>query len=76
MNTPAGRATGIAVTILLLTLVGGALVAYLWEVLNRLFSGHFEPVRLLIAIPVAALLAVLLRYIARMIEGWYARRDA
>jgi hypothetical protein len=62
--------------ILLLVLVGGVLVAYLWETLNRLMAGFFEPVRLLISLPVLALFAGLLRIIARLIDGWQRQPEA
>jgi ABC-type proline/glycine betaine transport system permease subunit len=62
--------------ILMLVLVGGVLVAYLWETLNRLATGFVEPVRLLIAIPVLAIFALLLRYIARLVTRWDSQPDA
>lgn len=61
--------------ILLLVLVGGPLVAYLWETLNRLMAGFVEPVRLLIALPVLVLFALLLRFVARLVERWHAQPE-
>ena len=73
--THASNGTGRLVgAILLLVLLGVPFVAYLWETLNRLLSGIVEPVRLLIALPVAVVFLLLLRYIARTIDGWYAAR--
>lgn len=68
------RSTGtvrLMLPILLLALVGGLFVAYLWETLNRLMSGHFDPVRLLISIPVLVVFAYLLRYTARQVDRWH-----
>ncbi|MBR9988886.1 MAG: hypothetical protein KFH98_03975 [Gemmatimonadetes bacterium] len=62
--------------ILLLTLIGGVLVAYLWETLNRLFSLTFEPLRLLLSVPVLIVFVLLLRYVGRLVEGWSEQRDA
>lgn len=68
-----GRLVG---AILLLVVLGVPLVAYLWETLNRLFSGVVDPVRLLVSLPVALVFVLLLRYIARSIERWHAGRFA
>jgi hypothetical protein len=72
------RAAGmrLMLAILLLVLVGGVFVAYLWETLNRLMAGFFEPVRLLISLPVLLVFAGLLRIIARLIDGWQRQPDA
>jgi hypothetical protein len=61
--------------ILLLVLVGGPFVAYLWETLNRLMAGIIEPARLLISLPVLGLFALLLRLIARLVERWHAQPE-
>jgi hypothetical protein len=55
-------------TIALFALLGTPLVAFLWETLNRLMVGWFDPVRIAISIPVLVLLYFLLRYIARATE--------
>jgi hypothetical protein len=49
-------------------LVGVPITAYLWETLNRLMSGHVEPVRLAVSIPVLVLFAGLLAFLARSIR--------
>ena len=54
----------------LFVLVGFPLVAYLWESMNELCAGHVRPLQLLIAIPVAILLYLLLRFMARSIQSW------
>jgi hypothetical protein len=56
--------------ILALVLVGGALVAYLWETLNQLMKGHVDMTRVLVSLPVLAAFLLLLRFIARRVEGW------
>ncbi|MEX2571101.1 MAG: hypothetical protein WD737_07325 [Gemmatimonadota bacterium] len=58
--------------LLLLAVVGGLLVAYLWETLNRLLSGFIDPVRLLISIPVAVVFVLLLRSMGHAIERWHS----
>lgn len=55
-------------------IVGVPLVAYLWESLNQLFSGDIQPRRLLIALPVAVLLYLLLRFLSRSIQSWDSAR--
>lgn len=52
--------------IALFTLLGIPLVAYLWETLNRVMAGYFDPVRIGISIPVLLLFFVLLRFMARV----------
>lgn len=53
--------------------VGMPLVYYLWSVLNELLSGHVEWARLGLAVPVAAVFAVLLVLVVRAISRWEAR---
>jgi ABC-type proline/glycine betaine transport system permease subunit len=57
--------------ILGLVLVGGVLVAYLWETLNQLMTGYVDWVRVLVSLPVLAAFALLLRFIGRRVEGWH-----
>ncbi len=54
----------------LFVLVGFPLVAYLWEAMNELFAGRVRPTQLLIAVPVAVLLYLLLRFMARSVLSW------
>ncbi|HSH45256.1 MAG TPA: hypothetical protein VK966_05345 [Longimicrobiales bacterium] len=61
---------GLTVAILGLALVGGGLVAYLWETLNQLMAGFVDWSRLLISIPVLAVFLLLLRFIAGRVERW------
>jgi hypothetical protein len=58
-----GRLIGL---IAVFALLGTPLVAFLWETLNRLMTGWFEPVRVGISIPVLVILYLLLRYLARL----------
>jgi hypothetical protein len=59
------------IAILGLVLVGGVMVAYLWETLNQLMAGHVDWVRVLVSLPVLAVFLLLLRSIARRVEGWH-----
>ncbi len=61
--------------ILGLSLLGGVLIAYLWETLNRVLSLHFDPVRVLISVPVLLVFLLLLRFIARRVEAWWEEHD-
>jgi len=71
MADPAEPGIGkLAAWVLLLFLVGTPLIAYLWEVLNHLLSGRFEPLQLLIALPVGGLLWLVLRMMGRLIVKW------
>jgi ABC-type proline/glycine betaine transport system permease subunit len=65
----------LTIVILLLALLGGVLVAYLWETLNQLASGLIDLRRLLITVPVLAAFLLLLRYLARFIEGWHGETE-
>jgi hypothetical protein len=57
-----GRLVGM---IALYTVLGIPLVAFLWETLNRVMAGYFDPVRIGLSIPVLILFMVLLRFTAR-----------
>lgn len=72
MTTSRPGTTRLMLAILGLVLVGSALVAVLWDALNVLLGGVFDARRLLIALPVAIVFIVLLRYMARTIEAWHA----
>jgi hypothetical protein len=56
------------VTITVFALIGTPLVAFLWETLNRMMAGWFDPVRIAISIPVGVLLFVLLKLLARQTQ--------
>ncbi len=49
-------------------LIGVPLVAYLWETFSELLALRFQPIRLLIAIPVLALFSGLLYVLSRQIS--------
>jgi hypothetical protein len=68
---PRIAATRLTFAILLPVLVGGFIVAYLWETMNRLASGIVEPLRLLLALPALIGFAILLRYMARAVDRWH-----
>jgi hypothetical protein len=55
--------------IFLFVLLGIPLTAFLWETLNKLMAGYFDPVRIAASIPVLLLFAGLLVLVAR-----FARR--
>jgi len=63
-----------ALSIGLYVLLGFPLVAYLWHTLNVLFGGDFRPMQVLLALPVAVLLYLLLRSMARTVSGWEGER--
>lgn len=65
----------LAAGIFLLVLLGTPLTAYLWHSLNMLLHGDFDALALLIAVPVAVLFVVLLRFTWRVVEGWQAEKD-
>ncbi|MGI9190037.1 MAG: hypothetical protein ACR2F9_07815 [Longimicrobiaceae bacterium] len=50
----------------LFVLLGMPLVGYVWETLNRLLAGHFDPLRLAVSVPLLVLLVVLLRVLAAL----------
>jgi hypothetical protein len=54
--------------IALFTLIGTPLVAVLWETLNRVMAGWFDPFRIILSIPTLILLYLLLRYFGRVAE--------
>lgn len=54
--------------IALFTLVGTPLVAFLWETLNRVMAGWFDPFRIIVSIPTLVILYLLLRYLGRVAE--------
>lgn len=61
--------------IFLLVLLGTPLTAYLWHTLNKLLQGQIDARTLLIAVPVAALFIVLLRFTWRVVERWQAEKQ-
>jgi hypothetical protein len=52
----------------LFALLGTPLVAFLWETLNRLMAGWFDPVRIVISVPALVILYFLLRYMGRVTQ--------
>ena len=56
------------VLLALLVAAGTPLLAYIWETLNQLLAGHVSGRRLLITVPLAALLAALLVVAARTLS--------
>src|SRR5690606_10268697 len=50
------------------TLIGGPIVAILWETLNQLLAGIVRPRMLAIAVPTLFIAIVLLRVLARAVE--------
>ena len=65
----------LAVGIALFVLAGFPLVAYLWETLNQLMGGEVHPFRLLLTVPVALLLAGVLRLLSHAVGRWEAERS-
>jgi hypothetical protein len=60
-GTSFGKLVGI---IAVFTLLGIPVLAYLWETLNKLIAGVFEPWRLLVSVPVLLAFVVLLWFLA------------
>ena len=58
--------------IVLFVILGTPLVAFLWETLNALLTGHFDALQIAISVPVLALFYGLLLILARFIEKWDA----
>ena len=58
----------------LFVIVGTPLLAYVWETLNLLVAGRADAGRLLITLPIAALLAGVLWLLARTISRWEGER--
>jgi hypothetical protein len=56
--------------IALLVLIGTPLVAYLWETLNQTAAGYYDPLRLVIAVPVLLAFVVFVRFLARLVVRW------
>ena len=57
----------------LFVVLGIPLVGYLWETLNELLAGHVDGTRLLISLPVLALLGALLAWLGRRVWAWEGR---
>jgi len=55
-------------------LLGTPLVGYLWYTLNDVLAGVFHPIRILIAVPVAILFYLLLRFMASRVNTWEGER--
>jgi Na+/melibiose symporter-like transporter len=55
----------------LFVLLGSPLVGFLWETLNQVLAGRFEPLMLLGFLPAALLFWLLLRSMARAVESWH-----
>lgn len=65
-DNPGGQsALRLALLLGLIVVVGTPFVAILWETLNQLLSGHVEPRRLAIAIPLLLLFSGVLALAAR-----------
>lgn len=75
-NRAQPSALKLAFAILALFIVGTPIVAYLWQTLNTLMAGHIEARRLLIAVPVFALLLLLLVVTARVAGSTAAGQQA
>jgi hypothetical protein len=68
MTTATGTSFGKLVGIIaLFTVLGIPLLAFLWETLNKLIAGVFEPWRLLVSVPVLVVFLVVLRFLARSV---------
>jgi hypothetical protein len=70
-----GPPPGLVLRIALFVLLGTPLVAYLWHTLNYLFAGIIEPILLVGLLPAGFLFYLLLRAMARAVEGWHGTGD-
>lgn len=67
---PGPRPAVIVGTVLGFAALGTPLFLYVWETLNGLLSGHGSAARVALALPALALLALLLRLLARRLRRW------
>ncbi len=74
-HRPGMRVDQLVLPMALFVIVGTPLLAYVWETLNRLVAGRADVGRLLITLPVAALLAGVLSLLARTISRWEGERQ-
>lgn len=56
----------LAAVIILIVVLGTPLVAYTWETVNQLLSGHIEVNRVMFTVPVVILLVVLFRLMQKL----------
>ncbi len=56
-------------------LVGLPMVAYLWETINRLLALEFDPVRIAVSVPLAAVLVGFLTLVGRRLSTWQAEQE-
>jgi hypothetical protein len=64
---------GIFVMLLVSTLVGFPMVAYLWDTLNGLLAGEVHRERLLISVPLLLVFALYLWLLSRLVRRLDAR---
>jgi fructose-specific phosphotransferase system IIC component len=62
--------------LIVFAVLGMPLVAWVWEEINRLLSGHVEGRPIVLGIVAAAVLAALLFWLARTVERWSAERPS
>lgn len=74
-HRPGLRVARLLLPMALFVIVGTPLVAYVWETLNLLVAAQADVARLLITLPVAALLAGVLLLLARTISRWEGERQ-
>lgn len=66
---------GIILRMAVFVLLGFPLVGYLWETISELLALEVNGTRLLISIPVAAVLAALLVWLSRSVQRWLPAED-
>ena len=66
---------GIILRMAVFVLLGFPLVGYLWETISELLALEVNGTRLLISIPVAAVLAALLVWLSRSVQRWLPADD-
>lgn len=60
---------------LALVVVGAPMVYVLWEALNALLSGHPERIRMTVVLPVVAVFAIFVYFLARVVRRWDASEE-
>lgn len=63
-------ALSIVLAMLLLVVVGGPLVYFLWGAVNNILLGEFGRVRLSVVVPASIAFIVVVLYVARLVRRW------
>lgn len=64
------EALSMVLAMLLLVIVGGPLVYFLWGAVNNILLGEFGRVRLVVVLPASIAFIVVVLYVARLVRRW------